>query len=189
MWIVWADGGTMCSLQEEQRRGKKQTAREIKKKTLADRRKPLATENLKEDVLRSVKASSSTNAFKVHFISTEVSVWELSRHVFQRESQRNVAVDLPTGIREVWPGWEDEEAEIQGKLSVWDHRSLYLKKKSSFWTFMHSFFQIIVLLNRIQHAQKLWVNPLVTIIHCINPKPQLAKRCMDKLWLCKHITD
>uniref|UniRef100_A0A3Q3B8N6 Troponin T, slow skeletal muscle n=1 Tax=Kryptolebias marmoratus TaxID=37003 RepID=A0A3Q3B8N6_KRYMA len=37
---------------EEQRRGKKQTAREIKKKTLAERRKPLATENLKEDNLR-----------------------------------------------------------------------------------------------------------------------------------------
>uniref|UniRef100_A0A4W6G4S5 Troponin T, slow skeletal muscle n=1 Tax=Lates calcarifer TaxID=8187 RepID=A0A4W6G4S5_LATCA len=36
----------------EQRRGKRQTAREIKKKTLADRRKPLAIENLREDGLR-----------------------------------------------------------------------------------------------------------------------------------------
>uniref|UniRef100_A0A3Q3M4G4 Troponin T, slow skeletal muscle n=1 Tax=Mastacembelus armatus TaxID=205130 RepID=A0A3Q3M4G4_9TELE len=36
----------------EQRRGKKQTAREIKKKTLADRRKPLAIENLREDGLK-----------------------------------------------------------------------------------------------------------------------------------------
>ncbi|XP_061565354.1 troponin T, slow skeletal muscle isoform X3 [Cololabis saira] len=35
----------------EQRRGKKQTAREIKKKTLAERRKPLAIEHLKEDGL------------------------------------------------------------------------------------------------------------------------------------------
>ncbi|XP_067344729.1 troponin T, slow skeletal muscle-like isoform X5 [Channa argus] len=36
----------------EQRRGKKQTAREIKKMTLAERRKPLAIDNLKEDGLR-----------------------------------------------------------------------------------------------------------------------------------------
>uniref|UniRef100_A0A3Q2Q897 Troponin T, slow skeletal muscle n=1 Tax=Fundulus heteroclitus TaxID=8078 RepID=A0A3Q2Q897_FUNHE len=37
---------------EEQRRGKRQTAREIKKKTLAERRKPLGIESLKEDGLR-----------------------------------------------------------------------------------------------------------------------------------------
>ncbi|PWA21945.1 hypothetical protein CCH79_00015567 [Gambusia affinis] len=37
---------------EEQRRGKRQTAREIKKKTLAERRKPLSIESLKEDGLR-----------------------------------------------------------------------------------------------------------------------------------------
>uniref|UniRef100_A0A3Q3LWL9 Troponin T, slow skeletal muscle n=1 Tax=Mastacembelus armatus TaxID=205130 RepID=A0A3Q3LWL9_9TELE len=42
----------VCFLQAEQRRGKKQTAREIKKKTLADRRKPLAIENLREDGLK-----------------------------------------------------------------------------------------------------------------------------------------
>ncbi|XP_029934239.1 troponin T, slow skeletal muscle-like [Myripristis murdjan] len=36
----------------EQRRGKKQTGREIKKKTLAERRKPLAIDNLREDGLR-----------------------------------------------------------------------------------------------------------------------------------------
>uniref|UniRef100_A0A3P8NW32 Troponin T, slow skeletal muscle n=1 Tax=Astatotilapia calliptera TaxID=8154 RepID=A0A3P8NW32_ASTCA len=36
----------------EQKRGKRQTAREIKKKTLAERRKPLAIESLKEDGLR-----------------------------------------------------------------------------------------------------------------------------------------
>ncbi|XP_039644213.1 troponin T, slow skeletal muscle-like isoform X4 [Perca fluviatilis] len=36
----------------EQRRGKKQTAREIKKTTLAERRKPLAVETLREDNLR-----------------------------------------------------------------------------------------------------------------------------------------
>lgn len=133
---IWADGGRMCFLQEEQRRGKKQTAREIKKKTLADRRKPLVTENLKEDVLRSVKASSSPNAFKEFLI-----VFRKCQQgqdtcgnvmFFQRESQRNVAVDLPTGIWEVWPDWEDEEAEIWGKLSVWDCRSLY--KNSSFLT-------------------------------------------------------
>uniref|UniRef100_A0A096LQ23 Troponin T, slow skeletal muscle n=1 Tax=Poecilia formosa TaxID=48698 RepID=A0A096LQ23_POEFO len=37
---------------EEQRRGKRQTAREIKKKTLAERRKPLSIESLEEDGLR-----------------------------------------------------------------------------------------------------------------------------------------
>lgn len=42
-------------LQVEQRRGKKQTAREIKKKTLAERRKPLSMENLREDSLKSVR--------------------------------------------------------------------------------------------------------------------------------------
>uniref|UniRef100_A0A8K9V721 Troponin T, slow skeletal muscle n=1 Tax=Oncorhynchus mykiss TaxID=8022 RepID=A0A8K9V721_ONCMY len=36
----------------EQRRGKRQTGREIKKKTLAERRKPLAIDNLREDGLR-----------------------------------------------------------------------------------------------------------------------------------------
>ncbi|TNN54296.1 Carnitine O-palmitoyltransferase 1, liver isoform [Liparis tanakae] len=39
----------------EQRRGKKQTAREIKRKTLAERRKPLAIESLQEDGLRSFR--------------------------------------------------------------------------------------------------------------------------------------
>uniref|UniRef100_A0A3Q3GQC8 Troponin T, slow skeletal muscle n=1 Tax=Labrus bergylta TaxID=56723 RepID=A0A3Q3GQC8_9LABR len=43
-------GGFLAKV--EQRRGKKQTAREIKKKTLAERRKPLAIENLREDGLR-----------------------------------------------------------------------------------------------------------------------------------------
>ncbi|KAK5850767.1 hypothetical protein PBY51_001614 [Eleginops maclovinus] len=43
-------GGFLAKV--EQRRGKRQTAREIKKKTLADRRKPLAIESLREDGLR-----------------------------------------------------------------------------------------------------------------------------------------
>lgn len=45
---------SLCLMQVEQRRGKRQTAREIKKTTLAERRKPLAIENLREDGLRSV---------------------------------------------------------------------------------------------------------------------------------------
>ncbi|KAG8009147.1 Receptor-type tyrosine-protein phosphatase eta [Nibea albiflora] len=49
-------GGFLAKV--EQRRGKRQTAREIKKKTLTERRKPLAIENLREDGLRSwVKAN------------------------------------------------------------------------------------------------------------------------------------
>lgn len=44
----------VCLMQVEQRRGKRQTAREIKKSTLAERRKPLAIDNLREDGLRSV---------------------------------------------------------------------------------------------------------------------------------------
>ncbi|XP_028331526.1 troponin T, slow skeletal muscle-like [Gouania willdenowi] len=43
-------GGFLAKV--EQRRGKRQTAREIKKKTLAERRKPLVIEDLKEDSLR-----------------------------------------------------------------------------------------------------------------------------------------
>lgn len=42
-------------VQVEQRRGKRQTAREIKKTTLTERHKPLAIENLREDGLRSVQ--------------------------------------------------------------------------------------------------------------------------------------
>lgn len=42
-------------VQVEQRRGKRQTAREIKKTTLTERRKPLAIENLREDGLRLVE--------------------------------------------------------------------------------------------------------------------------------------
>uniref|UniRef100_A0A3B3DSI0 Troponin T, slow skeletal muscle n=1 Tax=Oryzias melastigma TaxID=30732 RepID=A0A3B3DSI0_ORYME len=45
-------GGFLAKV--EQRRGKKQTAREIKKKTLAERRKPLSIENLREDSLKSL---------------------------------------------------------------------------------------------------------------------------------------
>ncbi|KAM3591359.1 uncharacterized protein V6R79_000722 [Siganus canaliculatus] len=43
-------GGFLAKV--EQKRGKRQTAREIKKKTLAERRKPLAIESLREDGLR-----------------------------------------------------------------------------------------------------------------------------------------
>uniref|UniRef100_A0A669CE55 Troponin T, slow skeletal muscle n=1 Tax=Oreochromis niloticus TaxID=8128 RepID=A0A669CE55_ORENI len=50
---VLSNMGSGRFLQAEQKRGKRQTAREIKKKTLAERRKPLATENLIEDGLRS----------------------------------------------------------------------------------------------------------------------------------------
>lgn len=49
-----------CTVQAEQKRGKRQTAREIKKKTLAERRKPLAIENLREDGLRSASGSPSS---------------------------------------------------------------------------------------------------------------------------------
>uniref|UniRef100_A0A8B9JCC4 Troponin T, slow skeletal muscle n=1 Tax=Astyanax mexicanus TaxID=7994 RepID=A0A8B9JCC4_ASTMX len=43
-------GGFLAKV--EQRRGKRQTGREIKRKTLAERRKPLAIDNLREDGLR-----------------------------------------------------------------------------------------------------------------------------------------
>jgi hypothetical protein len=41
-----------CPLQADQKRGKKQTAREMKKKILAERRKPLNIDHLSEDKLR-----------------------------------------------------------------------------------------------------------------------------------------
>ncbi|XP_061613373.1 troponin T, slow skeletal muscle-like isoform X3 [Phyllopteryx taeniolatus] len=43
-------GGFLAKV--EQRRGKKQTAREIKKKTLSERKQPLAIDDLREDALR-----------------------------------------------------------------------------------------------------------------------------------------
>ncbi|CAL8285073.1 unnamed protein product [Merluccius merluccius] len=43
-------GGFLAKV--EQKRGKKQTGREVKKKTLAERRRPLVLDNLKEDSLR-----------------------------------------------------------------------------------------------------------------------------------------
>ncbi|XP_044035026.1 troponin T, slow skeletal muscle-like isoform X1 [Siniperca chuatsi] len=86
-------GGFLAKV--EQRRGKRQTAREIKKKTLAERRKPLALENLREDGLR----------------ERAKEMWEW---IYQLESEK---FDLTEKTR----------------------RQKY---------------EIIVLLNRIQHAQK-----------------------------------
>ncbi|KAG7274459.1 hypothetical protein CRUP_001424 [Coryphaenoides rupestris] len=43
-------GGFLAKV--EQKRGKKQTGREVKKKTLAERRRPLVMDNMKEDALR-----------------------------------------------------------------------------------------------------------------------------------------
>lgn len=60
--ILPQTGPLFYFLQVEQRRGKRQTAREIKKKTLAERRKPLAIENLREEGLRSVSGPSKTAA-------------------------------------------------------------------------------------------------------------------------------
>lgn len=42
----------MVSSQADQKRGKKQTARELKKKILAERRKPLNIDHMSEDKLR-----------------------------------------------------------------------------------------------------------------------------------------
>lgn len=42
-------------IQADQKKGKKQTEREKKKKILADRRKPLNIDHLNEDKLRSVQ--------------------------------------------------------------------------------------------------------------------------------------
>ncbi|XP_072311691.1 troponin T, slow skeletal muscle-like [Eucyclogobius newberryi] len=80
---------------DEQRRGKRQTAREIKKKTLGERRMPLAIENLREDGLR----------------ARAKEMWERIYHL------------------------ESEKFELTEKM----------KKQK---------YEINVLLNRIQHAQK-----------------------------------
>lgn len=45
-------GPFALSPQADQKRGKKQTAREMKKKVLAERRKPLNIDHLSEDKLR-----------------------------------------------------------------------------------------------------------------------------------------
>ncbi|XP_061666449.1 troponin T, slow skeletal muscle-like isoform X1 [Syngnathoides biaculeatus] len=86
-------GGFLAKV--EQRRGKKQTAREIKKKTLSERKQPLAIDDLREDALRKRAGE----------------MWEC---IYQLESE---------------------------KFDLWE------KMKSQKY-------EITVLLNRIQHAQK-----------------------------------
>lgn len=85
----------------EQRRGKKQTGREIKRKTLIERRKPLAIDNLREDGLR----------------ARAQEMWE---KIYQLESDK---FDLTEKMR----------------------RQKY---------------EVTVLLNRIQHAQKFSFHPI-----------------------------
>nr|XP_054605146.1 troponin T, slow skeletal muscle isoform X1 [Nothobranchius furzeri] len=101
----------------EQRRGKRQTAREIKKKTLGERRKPLGIENLREDSLRSVKVSQKVDVFRECHLNV----------MFSREK-----------AKEMWE-WiyqlESEKFDLTEKM----------KKQK---------YEINVLLNRIQHAQK-----------------------------------
>ncbi|XP_029946189.1 troponin T, slow skeletal muscle isoform X2 [Salarias fasciatus] len=79
----------------EQRKGKRMTGREIKKKTLADRRQPLAVDNLREDALKQ-------------------QAQEMWNWIYQLESE---------------------------KFDFMEHMK-------------HQKYEIIVLLNRIQHAQK-----------------------------------
>lgn len=47
-----------CGFQAETKRGKRLTGREIKKKTLAERRQPLTIESMREDALRWVPPSA-----------------------------------------------------------------------------------------------------------------------------------
>uniref|UniRef100_A0A3P9HUQ3 Troponin T, slow skeletal muscle n=1 Tax=Oryzias latipes TaxID=8090 RepID=A0A3P9HUQ3_ORYLA len=90
-------GGFLAKV--EQRRGKRQTGREIKKMTLAERRKPLAVENLREDGLRS--CGNGSISWRPPLISNLLTTFKTLKNLFLKH-----------------------------------------------------FFQINVLLNRIQHAQK-----------------------------------
>lgn len=47
--------------------------------------------------------------------------------VFQRESQRDVGMYPPAGVREIWPDWEDEEAEVWGEQFCWGYTKWYFK--------------------------------------------------------------
>lgn len=62
----------LCGFQAETKRGKRLTGREIKKKTLAERRQPLTVESLREDALRWVPPSSSQ--IQSHLRVTQVSL-------------------------------------------------------------------------------------------------------------------
>uniref|UniRef100_A0A3Q2YNF8 Troponin T, slow skeletal muscle n=1 Tax=Hippocampus comes TaxID=109280 RepID=A0A3Q2YNF8_HIPCM len=93
-------GGFLAKV--EQRRGKTQTGREIKKKTLSERKQPLAIDDLREDALRSLSNI----------------IWPLSGEMWQCIYQL-----------------ESEKFDLAEKMK----RQKY---------------EITVLLNRIQHAQK-----------------------------------
>ncbi|XP_034715684.1 troponin T, slow skeletal muscle-like isoform X4 [Etheostoma cragini] len=107
----------------EQRRGKKQTAREIKKKTLAERRKPLAVEALREDDLR----------------ERAKEMWEC---IYQLESEK---FDLTEKTKRQ----KYEVSHLAKNIQNW-----YLKNGSFVRSAYVCVFQINVLLNRIQNAQK-----------------------------------
>ncbi|KAJ0057979.1 hypothetical protein NL108_007197, partial [Boleophthalmus pectinirostris] len=85
----------VCVVQAELRKGKRLTGKEIKKKTLAERRQPLGIDNMREDALRQ-KAQE---------------MWDW---IYQLESE---------------------------KFDYMEHMK-------------HQKYEIVVLLNRIQHAQK-----------------------------------
>ncbi len=75
---------TVCVLfQAESRRGKRLTGREIKRKTLAERRQPLGTDNLREDALKWVSPNvcqtdnqwCETNAGAINWITRWKGDW------------------------------------------------------------------------------------------------------------------
>uniref|UniRef100_A0A8C5FMM8 Troponin T, slow skeletal muscle n=1 Tax=Gadus morhua TaxID=8049 RepID=A0A8C5FMM8_GADMO len=59
-------GGFLAKI--EQKRGKRQTGREVKTKTLAERRRPLVLDNLKEDALRERAAEMWS---RIHLLESE----------------------------------------------------------------------------------------------------------------------
>ena len=98
---------------------------------------------------------------------------------------------LPAGVREIWPDRQNEEAEVRGETFSWNYAKLGFWKNVCHPNLRVIYFQIIVLLNRIQHAQKLWVNLLIAVSIDSTPTPQKSNSIGGNYfaWLCKLATD
>lgn len=117
------------AFQAEQKRGKKMTEREKKKKIMADRVKPLSVDNLSDDKLRwNINKSWRCKLIACKLLLGElVQKWKFteSNHhwckllchcltTVQGDSARAVAGAFQPGGDQIWPLWEAQKTKIWG---------------------------------------------------------------------------
>lgn len=202
-FLWWGDDDTendfLCFLsQAESRKGKRMTGREIKKKTLADRRQPLAIESMREDALKWVysicytvlkheskcsgwqlvgmppltrKSCSSSNFIHRYFyiygfifqICENFDSYHQLSFCFQGNGPRRcgtASTNLSLRSLTSWSTWNTRDTRYNWDCQRWNIK--YQSPCDTWWFTLYIWSlvclpQIIVLLNRIQHAQKLWV--------------------------------